>query len=121
MIELVLNAIIPLISMVIGYYVLSKKIENLIKTKEIEYKNAVEMWLNSETGQKALYQIGGLVGSGVGAGIGLKKGSGKMKWEDLLMQLAGNFLSGNVKLGPGAVTPSPSATPSPVSKALPSA
>jgi hypothetical protein len=45
--------------------------------------------------QKKLYQLGGIMGNGVKAGVGLTSRGGKFKLDDLIMGLASRFLGGN--------------------------
>lgn len=100
MFEILLNAsisaIITTLSLVIGYYVLSKKAEKMIETQKILIKNDVGKWLNSETGQKALYSIGALIGNGARTGIGLQTKTGKFKLQDLIGQIAGQYIQSKV-------------------------
>lgn len=56
-------------------------------------KGDIEVWLNSEKGKLALYQIGGLIGNGAKSGIGLSGGRGKFKLEDLAGGLISNFFN----------------------------
>lgn len=66
---------------------------------------------NTEDNQKLIYQIGGILGSGVKGGIGLdlpvKQRGGRFKWQDLALEFATQFLT------KGLQTPSPSPTPLP--------
>jgi len=91
-----ISAVITTLSLVIGYYVLSKKAEKLIETNKIQLKIEAENWLNSEKGQKALYSIGALIGNGARTGIGLQTKTGKFKFQDLLGQIAGNYIQNKI-------------------------
>ena len=64
----------------------------LIKNEKNLMKNELEYWLNSETGQKALYMIGGLVSSGMRSGLGLNVKGGKFKLENIIAQLVGSYV-----------------------------
>lgn len=96
MIELIYQGIITLLSFFIGYYLVSKKAEKLIESKEKQYKAALETWLNSETGAKALYAIGAMIGTGAKQSIGINTRGGKFKFKDILAQVAGNWISNNL-------------------------
>jgi len=100
MLEIILSAVITTIittfSIVIGYYVLTKKANEMIETNKKTLKNDMEIWLNSETGQKALYSIGALIGNGAKSGIGIQTKSGKFKWQDLIGQIVGSYVQGNI-------------------------
>jgi len=52
-------------------------------------------FLHTEEGAKMFYGIGALIGNGAKAGFGLTKKSGKFRWEDLLMQIAGQYIGFN--------------------------
>lgn len=52
----------------------------------------IEAWLNTENAQKAIYQIGGIIGSGAAAGAGIQKGRGKLSIKNLIGQLIGGFI-----------------------------
>lgn len=64
---------------------------------------------NNEESQKLLYQIGGVIGAGIKGGVGLdltpKTRGGRFKWQDLAMEIAGQFISKSLQ------NPSPSPTP----------
>lgn len=58
-------------------------------------ENLLKNVATDEELQKLLYQVGGIVGSGVKGGIGLdlpKKGT-RFKWQDLLIDLASQYIS----------------------------
>lgn len=94
MLEALLSAVITGLSFIIGYILVSKKADSLIKNTKKELKGEAEAWLNSEKGQKALYTIGVLVGNGVKGGFGIKKGKGKFKFEDIIGQIASRWIEG---------------------------
>lgn len=56
-----------------------------------ELKDMAEQWLNSEKGQKALLQIGALIGNGVKTGVGLNAPRGKGGLMGFLAELAGKY------------------------------
>lgn len=66
---------------------------------------------NTEDNQKLLYQISGLIASGIKGGIGIDlstvKRAGKLKWQDLVIELAAQYFKNS------GVSPSPSPAPSP--------
>lgn len=100
MFEIILNAslsaIISGLTLLMGYYVLTKKAEKMVEKQKNLIKSDVQSWLNSENGQKALYSIGALVGNGARTGIGLQTKSGKFKWQDLVGQIVGSYVQKNV-------------------------
>lgn len=100
MFEMILNAslsaIITSLSILIGYYVLTKKAEKMVEKHKILLKNDLEAWLNSEKGQKAIYSIGAIIGNGAKTGFGLKTKGGKFKWQDLAGQIIGNYVQSKV-------------------------
>lgn len=71
----------------------------IIENLKGEIKSDLETWLNSDKGQKALYQIGGLVGHGAVAGAGIQKTGGKFKWENVLGELVTSWIQGKNPLG----------------------
>jgi len=106
-------AVLPFfLNLLIGYYVLKRArkeafslIGEIICVEKGLIKADLENWLNSETAQKALYQLGGLIGNGAASGLGIQKGSGKFKWQNLVGELATNFISGKLKIPQGIVSP----------------
>ena len=99
------NAILVIIAIVF-LRVLSSNLPKTIENYKLELKKELEMWLNSETGAKALYQIGALIGHGASTGLGIQKTGGKFKWENLLGDIVTSYLKGKNPLsGLGASTP----------------
>lgn len=82
--------------------------------KETFIEDSLENFLskvaNDEELQKFIYQIGGILGSGVNGGLGLnlptKQRGGKFKWQDLALEMATQFISKSIN------NPSPSPAPS---------
>lgn len=118
--NLVYNLFIFTLGSIIGGFFVTKIIKIELK-KEIPYiiedlkdqlKHDAEGWLNSETGQKALYQIGGLIGTGARSGLGLQKRGGKRGLMDVAIELGSEFLKGRL----GKSSPSPSGSPPPPPK-----
>ncbi len=70
---------------------LQKMTSETIKNLKISTKNDLESWLNSETGQKAIYAIGAIIGNGAKAGFGMGTKGGKFKWQDLLGEIIGGY------------------------------
>lgn len=101
MIEVVINAVISALTVLLGYYVISKKAEKIVEKTKIELKDELEDWLNSENGQKALFSIGALIGNGAKSGFGLNARSGKYKPQDLLAQIAAQFIQQKLLNQPG--------------------
>lgn len=79
-------------------------------------ENLVKNVVNDEELQKMVYQVGGLIGSGIrgGAGIDLGKG-GKFKWQDALVQLGAQYFQ-KVINNPSPSPPSAPSLLSPQSK-----
>ena len=71
------------------------------KLAKKDAKQQIEQWINSDTGQKAIYSIGLLLGNAIKQGVGLGTGGGKMKFENLLVQAGIGFLQ-NKGILPGA-------------------
>lgn len=92
-------------SLCIGIY-FSFKVPIMVENLQNELKAELQEWLNSEKGQKAIYSIGALIGSGATAGTGLKKSGGKFSFEGLIGQLIGSFLQKGL---PGAADQGPPA------------
>jgi len=70
------------------YYYAKKYIEEL----QYETIDEIKAWLRTEEASKLIFSIGALIGNGAKSGFGLNQKSGKMKWQDLAMQIAGGFL-----------------------------
>jgi uncharacterized membrane protein YbjE (DUF340 family) len=87
MLEYALSMLIVPITILIACIYIKHFIEKTIENSKKELKNEVEMWLNSEKGQKALYAIGALVGSGMKAQFSFLTKGGKFKWQDLVAQI----------------------------------
>jgi hypothetical protein len=86
-------AIIALSVVLLVYWLLkSHKIEDVI-TNSIE--NVIRDVSEDVELQKKLYQLGGIMGNGVKAGVGLTTKGGKFKFEDLAMGLLSKYLVGN--------------------------
>ena len=67
-------------------------VNNIIIQEKAALKTELEAWINSETGQKAIYGIGALAGSGIMAGTGIQKKSGKFSWQNLIGEIAGDWI-----------------------------
>lgn len=84
MIESAISGFIVGLTLLIGAYVIIKRyVEGVI----FEYEERAISWIQSEDAAKLIYQIGGIIGNGAKAGIGLKGGSGKFRWQDMLGQI----------------------------------
>lgn len=100
MLDIVYELVKLTVSMIIGGFIVSKIIKKDIKNDALDVyegfkaqiKYDAEQWLNGETGQKALFQIGALIGNGAKSGIGLQKRGGKKGLEGFIMDIAGEFL-----------------------------
>jgi len=109
MYEQILSAVIgSLLTVVVGYATFKLTLPSIKKElftallDEKSLENALQVAINNEKLQKFLYEAGGLVGSGASAGLGLggRSGGGKLKLQDLIMQLAGGYLQNKL---PGIV------------------
>jgi len=95
-----ISGLFGIISMILGIIIIKKTVKNMIFdvadeliNEQIDIRKAdVEKWINSETGQKAFYSVGALIGNGAKAGIGLNTRGGKFKIEDIIAQIAGSFI-----------------------------
>jgi hypothetical protein len=67
---------------------------------------------NNEELQKALYQVGGIIGQGAKVGFGVSTPTGAKNFKQLGVQLLGSFIEGKLKI-PENMIPSPSPAPSP--------
>jgi len=100
----ILNTIMSVLSAYIVYYMLSKKAEKTVNFYKNLLKNDAEAWLNSETGAKALYGIGMMIGQGAKQSIGIGTKGGKFKWKDMLIQMGLSYVQKKVPgldLSPG--------------------
>lgn len=96
-IDAILNATLTgIITSIILYATMKYLVPRMIEDTKNDIKDDIQEWLNTENGQKAIYLIGTLIGNGAKAGIGLSKGSGKFKMEDLIGQAIGSFLQGGM-------------------------
>ena len=101
-----LNTIMSLLSAFIVYYLLSKKAEKTVEFYKNTLKTEAEAWLNSETGAKALYGIGAMIGQGAKQSIGMGTTGGKFKWQDLVTQIGLKWVENKIPgLGLGTSTP----------------
>jgi len=104
---LLTSPIIPfLLTLIILYFAIKqiKKevisvIYSIIIQEKATLKTELEAWINSETGQKAIYGIGALAGSGIMAGTGIQKKSGKFSWQNLVGDVARGWLEKKGFLG----------------------
>jgi hypothetical protein len=90
------SAITVILMSIYGYWKL-KHINEMVNPALDDVKKYVEVWLNSETGQKALYMVGGLIAQGAKGGFGLNKQGGKRGIEGMFTDLIGQFIGS--KLG----------------------
>jgi len=88
-----------LIGSIVAYFALKRirketilLVYSIIAEEKASLKTELEAWINSETGQKAIYGIGALAGSGIMAGTGIQKKSGKFSWQNLLGEIAGDWI-----------------------------
>jgi len=93
-------------------YLSIRKLRNMIpetiESLKIDVKKEFEAWLNSETGQRAIYTIGAIIGNGAKEGFGMGKKGGKFKWQDLLGEIIGGYAKQKLGLTEQGETPAPS-------------
>jgi len=87
----------PFATYIVGKALLKNTQKNIINDvieflDSEECDNVIEGLISSEKVQKALYTAGGFIGSGAAQGLGLQKGSGKMKLQDVIIGLATGFM-----------------------------
>jgi len=90
MIEIILSGIIAGLTPILGIYLLQKLgfFDQIIQENIGIFINEA---VNDENLQKQLYFIGGILGSGIGKGVGIQKGSGKFGFKDIAMQIAAQW------------------------------
>ncbi len=116
---LLTSPLIPFVLALILAYWATKRIKkevfslvtDIIIREKATLKTELEAWINSETGQKAIYGIGAIAGSGIIAGTGFQKKSGKFKWQDLAAEVAKGWLEKKGFLGRERQTLNPETTP----------
>ena len=74
-------------------------IYTIIEQEKASLKTELEAWINSDVGQKAIYGIGALAGSGIMSGTGIQKKSGKFSWQNLVSEIAGDWIRKRSGLG----------------------
>ena len=87
----------PFVTYIVGKAILKNAQKNIINDiiaflDSEECDNVIEGLVSSEKVQKALYTAGGFIGSGAAQGLGLQKGTGKMKLQDIVIGLATGFM-----------------------------
>lgn len=92
MLETIISSLISTITLVIAYIYTQRMIKNTVENIKRELKLELETWLNSENGQKAIYSIGAIIGNGAKSGFGLQTKGGKFKWQDLVGQIASQYI-----------------------------
>ncbi len=85
-----------LLGTLIATFILEFRAKKLINQYKKELKQEAEAWLNSETGQKAIFQIGAIIGNGAKAGLGMTTKSGKFRWQDLAGQVLSQWIQGRM-------------------------
>ena len=85
---------------IIGYFAykkiiveIEKLIPNLVNLAIENAKIYAENWINSDTGKKAIYEIGNIVGAGAKASLTGKSSGGKWGWLETLVGLGREFIS----------------------------
>jgi hypothetical protein len=103
------NAAITILSgAIVGYVIgktMFKRMENYVAEQKAELKTELQAWLNSETGQKALYSIGGLIAAGAKGGLMTQTPRGKGGFQGMIIDLIGQFIGNKIGINPAqAVT-----------------
>lgn len=87
------------------------RLENSLFFEDL-FENILKNVSSDEELQKLLYQVGGILGSGVRSGVGIAAPkTGRFKWQDLAMEIAGQWAQ---KAIVNAANPSPSPQPQPL-------
>jgi len=89
------SAVIGSLSGVIATYVILRKFQNSDVFIEIFEDFVADLSENPDM-QRKVYVIGGILGSGIRQGIGITKGKGKLKLEDIIMQFVSGYIQNKV-------------------------
>lgn len=95
-IELIVSAMLCGVTLLSTYFMGKRMLKNAIS----EVEDLVYSLPQNEEGAKVLYSIGSLIGSGIRSGVGLQKGRGKFSFQDLIGQVIGNWVQGQLPQGP---------------------
>jgi len=110
-VDIILLILNPVLLGIIAYLSI-RKLQNMIpetiESLKIDVKRDLETWLNSETGQKAIFAIGAIIGNGAKAGFGIGKKGGKFKWEDLMANIFEEYIAPKIFGAKTGETPAPS-------------
>lgn len=86
MIDIAIGSVIGSLVSILGLYALAKLMQKTGFFEDMLIEFALKAADNKDL-QASLYQIGGMVGSGAKQGFGLTQKGGKMKIEDIVLQL----------------------------------
>lgn len=95
-VPIVASGVIGALSGVLGSYVVLKisfSNDTLLEKAEILLEDIAK----NEAILKNVYQIGGVLGSGIAQGTGLQRKGGKFGMQDLIMSIVGRFMGGGQK------------------------
>ena len=88
MYEILISLCTVVMTPLLTYFVAKKVANDTINN----VKDEVFDYLQTENGAKMLFGIGAMLGNGIKSGVGLQKGTGKFKWQDIIGQIASQFI-----------------------------
>ena len=88
MLQFIVNALTVIMTPLLTYFVAKKVANDTINN----VKDDVFDYLQTENGAKMLFGIGAMLGNGIKSGVGLQKSTGKFKWQDIIGQIASQFI-----------------------------
>lgn len=103
-IQILISALTVLIGL-LGMVLILKRYANSDRFIDI-FEDLLEEVAQNEPLQKQIYSIGGLIGSGVRAGVGIGKKGGKMSVQDLIVDIAGQYFRNKLGNAGNSQTPS---------------
>jgi len=107
LITVIFQAILALAAYKIAMARIQKQVPDLVNLALNSAKNYAEEWINSETGQKAIYQLGQLAGNGAKSALTGKAGSGKYGWIETAISLFRNLKDQGAQGQPGTSSAEP--------------
>ena len=88
MLQFIVSALTVVMTPLLTYFVAKKVANDTINN----VKDDVFDYLQTENGAKMLFSIGAMLGNGIKSGVGITKGTGKFKWQDIIGQIASQFI-----------------------------
>ena len=96
MLQFIVNALTVIMTPLLTYFVAKKVANDTINN----VKDDVFDYLQTENGAKMLFGIGAMLGNGIKSGVGITKGTGKFKWQDIIGQIASQFIMSKLPMQP---------------------